>query len=187
MTYDHYYQTENLFGEPYPELIDFFAAFPKRGTLLDLGCGQGRNAIALARLGYAVTGIDTSKVGVVQMMDISLKEVLNLVGQVEDIYNFDDYGAYDYVLLDSMFHFNKKDRKREVGLIRKIVTNMKSGCVVVICIQDTGEKVQILKQSLDSERDLFRIADKNFKYLFEDRASGHRSESDYRMIAVRKG
>ena len=187
MTYDHYYQTENLFGEPYPELIDFFAAFPKRGTLLDLGCGQGRNAIALARLGYAVTGIDTSKVGVVQMMDISLKEVLNLVGQVEDIYNFDDYGAYDYVLLDSMFHFNKKDRKREVGLIRKIVTNMKSGCVVVICIQDTGEKVQILKQSLDSERDLFRIADKNFKYQFEDRASGHRSESDYRMIAVRKG
>lgn len=29
--------------------------------LLDIGCGQGRNAIALAQLGYAVVGIDLSQ------------------------------------------------------------------------------------------------------------------------------
>ena len=79
VTYDKYYQTENLFGEPYPELIEFFAEYPYKGKLLDLGCGQGRDAIALARLGYSVTGIDNSKVGIQQM---------NQIGQVEKVANF---------------------------------------------------------------------------------------------------
>ena len=44
-SYDKHNRNENLFGEPYPELIKFFSNYPKRGKLLDLGCGQGRNAI----------------------------------------------------------------------------------------------------------------------------------------------
>src|SRR4029453_2717065 len=35
-----------------------------RGGALDIGLGQGRNALLLARCGYAVTGIDHSEVGV---------------------------------------------------------------------------------------------------------------------------
>ncbi len=32
VTYDKYYQTENLFGEPYLELIEFLAKYPKKAT-----------------------------------------------------------------------------------------------------------------------------------------------------------
>lgn len=96
MTYDKYYQTENLFGESYPELIEFFAEFPMKGKVLDLGCGQGRDAIALARLGYSVTGIDNSKVGIEQM---------NQTWQVVDIYAFNRFSEFDIILLDSMFRF----------------------------------------------------------------------------------
>lgn len=39
VTYDKYYQTENLFGDPYPELIKFLTDYPKKGKVLDLGCG----------------------------------------------------------------------------------------------------------------------------------------------------
>ena len=86
--YDKYYQTENLFGAPYLELIEFFVEYPKKGKVLDLGCGQGRNAIALARIGYSVTGIDSSKVGIEQMNQVGKDDNLDLVGQVGDIYNF---------------------------------------------------------------------------------------------------
>lgn len=48
--YDEYYQTEDLFGAPYPELVTFFAEREQRGKVLDLGCGQGRDAIAFGRL-----------------------------------------------------------------------------------------------------------------------------------------
>ena len=80
--YDKYYQTENLFGKPYPELIEFFAEYSKRGKVLDLGCGQGRDAITLARLGYTVVGIDKSKVGVEQMNRIAEAESLTVTGKV---------------------------------------------------------------------------------------------------------
>ena len=106
VTYDKYYQTENLFGDPYSELIEFFAEYPKNGKILDLGCGQGRDAIALARLGYSVTGIDNSKVGIEQMNQIGKDENLNLVGQVGDIYSFSRFDQFDIVLLDSMFQLD---------------------------------------------------------------------------------
>ena len=186
VTYDKYYQTKNLFGEPYPELIEFFAEYPRKGKVLDLGCGQGRDAIALARLGYSVTGIDNSKVGIDQMNQIGHDENLDLGGQVGDIYAFDRFSEFDIVLMDSMFHFAKKDKEKEIGLIKKIVSDMRKGSLMVVCIQDTGEKVKILNKAIDFERKHKRLSDKKFKYVFEDSNSGHKSETEYRMIVIEK-
>jgi 2-polyprenyl-3-methyl-5-hydroxy-6-metoxy-1,4-benzoquinol methylase len=186
ITYDKYYQIENLFGEPYTELIEFFTDYPKKGKVLDLGCGQGRDAIALARLGYSVTGIDNSKVGIEQMNKIGQDENLNLVGQVEDIYAFDRSNEFDIVLMDSMFHFAKKDKDKEIGLIKKIVSDIRKGSLVVVCIQDKGDKVRTLNKAIDFEKKHKRLADKEFKYVFEDKDSGHKSETNYRMIVIKK-
>lgn len=184
--YDKYYQTENLFGTPYPELIDFFTAYPKKGNILDLGCGQGRDAIPLARLGFNVTGIDNSKVGIEQMLQIAKKEELFLNGIVSDIFEFEDFNDFDFVLLDSMFHFAKKDKKKETEFIHKIISKVKSGCLIIICIQDTGKKVEILNNIIDSQKAISHVIDKKFEYLFEDSESGHISKTDYRMIVVKK-
>lgn len=186
VTYDKYYQTENLFGEPYLELIEFFAEYPKKGKVLDLGCGQGRDAIALARLGYSVTGIDNSEVGIDQMNQIGQNEKLNLVGQVGDIYTFDRFSEYEIVLMDSMFHFAKQDKVKEIGLINKVVSEIRNGSLMIVCIQDTGNKVQTLDKAIDFEKKHKRLADKKFKYMFEDSDSGHKSETDYRMIVIEK-
>ncbi len=186
VTYDKYYQTVNLFGEPYPELITFFTEYPIKGKVLDLGCGQGRDAIALARLGYSVTGIDNSKVGIDQMNQIGQQENLNLIGLVDDIYTFDRFNEFDIILIDSMFHFAKKDKEKEIALIKKIVSDIKNGSIVVVCIQNTGDKVEILTQALDLEKSHTQLANKEFKYIFEDNESGHKSETDYRMIVIEK-
>lgn len=185
VSYDKYYQTVNLFGEPYPELIEFMADYPNKGKVVDLGCGQGRDAIPLARLGYTVTGIDNSKVGIDQMNTTAKIESLDLEGQVKDVYSFDRFNEFDIVLLDSMFHFNKKDKEKEVGLIKRIVSEIKNGSLLVVCIQDTGNKVQILNQAIDFEKEFSRLADKKFTYTFEDN-DRHKSVTDYRMIVVEK-
>lgn len=186
VTYDKYYETENLFGEPYPELIEFFAEYPKKGKVLDLGCGQGRDAIALARLGYSVTGFDNSQVGIDQMNQIGQNENLDLVGQVEDVYAFDGFNEFDIVLMDSMFHFAKNDKEKEIGLIKKIISEIGNGSLAVVCIQDTGDKVETLNKAIDFEKRLKRLFDKEFKYVFEDSDSGHKSETNYRMIVIEK-
>lgn len=186
VTYDQYYKTENLFGNPYPELIELFESFPNKGRLLDLGCGQGRDAIALARIGFRVMGIDHSEVGIKQMNAIAKAEKLPLTGYVDDIYAYENFADFEYVLLDSMFHFEKNDRSREVGLIKKIISTVKAGCIITVCIQDSPKKLEILNHGLHAERKLKILADRKFTYTFSDKESGHTSVTNYRMIAVEK-
>jgi 2-polyprenyl-3-methyl-5-hydroxy-6-metoxy-1,4-benzoquinol methylase len=186
VTYDKYYEAENLFGNPYPELIEFFAEYSKKGKILDLGCGQGRDSIPLARIGYNVTGIDNSKVGIEQMNRIAEAESLTLTGKVTDIFEFDNFVGYDFILLDSMFHFAKNDRKKETDFIKRILSKIKNGCLVIFCVQDTGKKIEILNKTIDFEKQLNRVIDTKFEYIFEDKENGHKSKTDYRMVVVEK-
>ena len=186
VAYDKYYQTENLFGKPYPELMNFFSKYPMNGKILDLGCGQGRDSIPLARLGFEVTGIDYSKVGIEQMNQISKAENLKLNGTTADIFEFDSFDEYNFILLDSMFHFTKNDKKRETEFIKKIISKIGKGCLVIFCIQDTGKKVKTLKETIDFKKQLDRLVDKKFKYVFEDSENGRKSETNYRMIVIKK-
>ncbi|MCB0786304.1 MAG: methyltransferase domain-containing protein [Flavobacteriales bacterium] len=184
--YDRHYRTGNLFGEPYPELLAFFSSLEHRGRVLDLGCGQGRDAIALARLGFPVTGVDHSEVGIGQMNAVAVAEGLDLKGQVADIHTWDAFGTYDVVLLDSMFHFAARDKEKEVGLVRKILSGMKAGGLLVVCIQDTGSKVRTLYQAIDADQPRQRLVDERFQYTFKDPETGLQVATDYRLVVVRK-
>ncbi len=183
-SYDKHYQTPNYFGDPYPELIEFFK-LQRRGKLLDLGCGQGRNAIPLAKLGYKVTGIDSSKVGIQNMLRVTELHNLEIEGIVGDIYKIDNYSDYAYILLDSIFHFQKRDRIKETNLVKRIIDQSETGTVIVFCIRDSGNKVKILNESIDYNNSKpERLLDRNIKYSFAH--EGQTSDIDYKIIAVRK-
>ena len=184
--YDKYYQTENLFGSPYPELIEFYSTIKNKGRLLDLGCGQGRDSIPLARLGFLVTGIDHSKVGIEQLNNIAKREGLTLIGYIEDIYNYSNFNEFEYILLDSMFHFGKKEREKETELLIRLIKNSKLDTLITICIQRTGNKIEILNSIVLNNSNLVLVNQTDLVYTFEDKESNHRSESKYKMITLRK-
>jgi SAM-dependent methyltransferase len=59
---ERYGSTENLWsGQPNARLMEEVQAL-RPGAALDVGCGEGADAIWLAQLGWTVTGIDISKV-----------------------------------------------------------------------------------------------------------------------------
>ena len=57
---DHYHRRERVWsGRPNPVLVDVVGDL-RPGTALDLGCGEGGDAIWLARQGWRVTAVDVS-------------------------------------------------------------------------------------------------------------------------------
>jgi SAM-dependent methyltransferase len=186
VAYDEYYQSENLFGTAYPELIDFFKNWENRGKLLDLGCGQGRDAIPLAKMGYQVTAIDHSSVGIGQLNDIAAKDNLPLEGLVADIFTYQGLEAYDFILLDSMFHFTKSDLQRETEFIKRVISKAKEAALIAFYIQDTSNKVKTLNSIIIGQAQTECIRDCKLVYTFEDKESKHKSVTDYRMLVLRK-
>lgn len=184
--YDEYYQTENLFGKPYPELISFYASFENKGKLLDLGCGQGRDAIALAKLGYQVTGIDYSSVGINQLNTIAKNENLPLKGIVGDIYQFSEFHKYDFILMDSMFHFGKKEKDKEVKFLENLFSKSATQTYITICIQNTKHKIDTLDDIISSYKNIQIIDRINLVYTYKDQATNHESQTQYEMITLKK-
>ena len=72
------------------------------GTALEIGMGQGRNSIAMARLGWDVTGIDISDEGIRQALSEAKKQNVNIRTVLSDADKF-DYGNNRYDLIYATF------------------------------------------------------------------------------------
>ncbi len=60
-----YGKTVYIYGKrPSKFLSENYKILPSAGTVLDIGIGEGRNAVFLARMGFDVTGIDISTVAI---------------------------------------------------------------------------------------------------------------------------
>ena len=184
--YDKYYQTKNLFGKPYPELISFYSKLKKKGRLLDVGCGQGRDAIPLAKMGFQTTGIDISTVGIMQLNAIAKQEKLPLVGTVADIYNYSNYGEFEFILLDSIFHFGKKEYSKEIDLFNNIVAQANPKTIITICIQKTTKKLKTIDYLISSIKHLNIIHRSELIYTYKNNESNHSSSSVYEMLSIKK-
>jgi len=129
----------NYFGKPYIGLIEYFRK-AKKGTLVDLGAGQGRDSISLVQMGYDVTAVDTSSVGLKQMIEIQP----NIKAIFCDLYCF-DVSSFDYILMDSIVHFYKSDLERETVLIKRIISEMKQNAIFVNCLLKSKKPKRYLR------------------------------------------
>lgn len=75
-------------------------ALLKPGTVLDVACGDGRNALYLMNEGFCVTGIDFSQEGLNKLSNDSKGGILTQKIDLNDITAFESLGTYDNVIIN---------------------------------------------------------------------------------------
>jgi SAM-dependent methyltransferase len=95
------------------------------GTALDIGMGEGRNALFLATQGWEVTGFDISDVGVTLAQEAAQKRGVKLEAFVEDADRF-DYGRQRWDLVVGIYMHAVITRNAE-----KIMEALKPGGLLV--------------------------------------------------------
>jgi SAM-dependent methyltransferase len=70
------------------------------GRALDLGCGEGRNAIWLAQRGWQVSGVDFSEVGLDKARSLAVERGVEVTWVRADLLDYQpDHGAFDLVIV----------------------------------------------------------------------------------------
>jgi len=153
-TYD---EKPELFGHPYKELQDYFSNYSTRGSLLDLGCGQGRDSIFLASIGYQVTAVDSSKIGIQQMIHKTQSQGLEVDGIVFDIENLKLEKKFDVILFDMILHGFEQPTQLE--LLKKYSNFLNKDGIFCIIYPDDFKAVQFM--------DLLKSTPFHWKFLDE--------------------
>lgn len=92
----------------------------KTGKVLDVGVGEGRNALYLARKKFTVVGVDISKRAIKKFLDLAKEKRLEVTGIVADAnkYKFDD--IFDAIICTATLHYFTRDQ------IKKLIGKMKA-------------------------------------------------------------
>lgn len=108
--------------------------FPKRGKILDLGCGTGRTSIPLAIMGFHVIGMDLSY----SMVEIARLETLKRDLKVDFLQmDASALACKDEAFDGALFSFNGIDQmpglKGKLPVLRQIYRVLKPGAYFIFC------------------------------------------------------
>ncbi|MBP3446956.1 MAG: methyltransferase domain-containing protein [Clostridia bacterium] len=121
-----------LFGSsPNKTITEFENLFDKNGVILDVGCGDGKNAVYLARQGFEnIDAFDLSEAAIEKLKRISNKEKLKINAQVKSLQEFNFEKQYDLVLSFGVYHFVPEQEWK--SFVLKAQQNTKRGGVHII-------------------------------------------------------
>jgi SAM-dependent methyltransferase len=100
----------------------------KKGRLLLLGIGGGREAIPLAKMGFEITGVDFVPSFVQQSKQTLDRHGLTIEGLVQEISKLDvDSDSYDIVWLSSSMYSCIPTKTRRIEMLERIRKALKPG------------------------------------------------------------
>jgi SAM-dependent methyltransferase len=126
-----YQQQRHALGAPTQAFVAFFDHYDKQNAdVLDIGCGQGRDALFIARRGHRVVGVDKASTGIAQLLEEARAEDLLIEGVVADLRNFEPVGAYDVVVIDRPLHMLGAGTRLDV--LKRVTHAVRDGGFVLI-------------------------------------------------------
>ncbi len=143
----------------------------KNKTLVDIGCGNGRDSFFFNRLGLNVVGIDASDAAVSALNNISSGNLSFVCGNfINEKIIFENHPDYFY----SRFTLHAINQNGQTELLKNVYDSLKSGgkfFIEVRCTADSkfekGEKVETNAFILDGHYRRFLVMEELLSELIE--------------------
>ncbi len=133
---NRYRQQKNIFGEKPLDLVEKAAELlPPKATVADLGAGEGRNSLFLARQGFSVLALDAAPTAVERLREIAAKEKLPLRAKVADVSQYQFKQEFDLVIAVGLLHFLPQETGHQLVARMKAATK-KGGFNVVAALAE---------------------------------------------------
>ena len=141
-----YARSSFIFGKsPAPFLAENYHYIPFEGTVLDMGMGEGRNAVFMAQKGYKVTGVDLSSVAVKKSYLLAQEFGVKIKGVVASLKDYKIPPAS----FDAIICFYWVDR----SMTEKIKTWLKPGGILIYEAHTVKEKQRLKNRKVDQQSD----------------------------------
>lgn len=99
----------STFGQPAAELAGLVNLLPPAANVLDLGCGEGRNALYLAEQGFKVTAIDISISGIRKLNHLARQRSVSMTAEVRDMRAYAYERKFDLIIAHGSLHLIERD------------------------------------------------------------------------------
>ena len=160
------YQDEDIVAfsaEPNATIKEFEHLLSRESQIIDIGCGEGQNAIYLARQGYGnVDAFDISEHGIAKLQKRCRRENIQLNAFVADLTTYQFEKNYDLIMSFGTLHFVQKSDWKTLINRAKAHTNI--GGIHIM---------QIFTDVVPASKDIAPFAvglakDKEIKELYDD-------------------
>lgn len=128
-----YSESEKVFcgGEP-ESIVEDILNYRHEGSVLELGAGQGRNALFLASRGFEVTAQDLSTIGTDSIAKQAAKHNLGVKIERGDVRMFNPQKNFDIVVSTYLLHHLSSEEASE--LIRRMQAHTNPGGLNAISV-----------------------------------------------------
>lgn len=171
--------------EDMPRIIKFFKAH-KVKNVLDLGYGSGRHTVYLARQGFNVFGIDSSRVGKNVTIALLKKRELKAKLILGDIYEKLPYGDnfFDAIVSTQTLHHER------IGKIRKLISETErilkpDGFVFITVLNLKAVEKSLLKKIGPQTFVYLHGHDKGVPHYMFNRTNLHKELADFKILDIR--
>jgi SAM-dependent methyltransferase len=129
---ERYAEPDRVWGsEPNVFVAEYLGGRPV-GTAVDLGAGEGRNAVWLAAQGWDVTAVDFSAVGLAKARQMAREADVELATVACDVEDYEPTVPVDLVLLSYL----QIPDAHQVRLLRRMVDWLQPGGAVFVVAHD---------------------------------------------------
>jgi tellurite methyltransferase len=120
------------FGGPSVEIRELAVQMPRDATVLDMGCGEGRNALFLAKKGFDVTAVDISKSGIRKLRVLADSEGIKICTEVADMCRYSFSNEFDLIISHGCLHLVERTQWQQ--LINRFKTYTAPGGANVVAV-----------------------------------------------------